>query len=118
MSAYSLFLDENWDITLTSEGKIKTATGAYAIAQNASNAVRLFKNDAYFNAQKGIPHFDTELGHSRAALPVIESKMKKAMLAVDGVAEALAILEVKDGRIIGGNAYITLTDGVSANITL
>ena len=109
MSAYTLFLNNEWDITLNNDGKIKTATDAYAVAQNASNAVRLFKNDAYFNASKGIPHFDIELGHSRAAVPVIESQMKKAMLAV---------LEVDKDRVAGGSAYITLQSGESAEISL
>lgn len=118
MSAYTLMLDDSWDITLNSDGKIKVATDAYAIAQNASNAVRLFRNDAYFNASKGIPHFDIELGHSRAAVPVIESHMKKAMLAVEGVADAVAVLEVDKDRVAGGSAYITLQSGESAEISL
>lgn len=117
MSAYTLMLDNNWDLTLTGDGKIQTATEAYAIAQNASNAVRLFKNDAYFDKQKGIPHFDIELGHSIAAIPILESQMKKAMLAVEGVADAVAVLEIEKNRILGGNAYITLTGGENAKIT-
>ena len=118
MSAYTLMLDDSWDITLNSDGKIKVATDAYAIAQNASNAVRLFKNDAYFNASKGIPHFDIELGHSRAAVPVIESQMKKAMLAVEGVADAVAVLKIDKDRVAGGSAYITLQSGENAEISL
>ena len=117
MSAYTLMLDENWDITVGGDGKIKTANGAYAVAQNASNAVRLFTNDAYFDAQKGIPHFDIELGHSIAAVPVLESQMKKAMLAVEGVSDAVAFVEIERDRIAGGNAYITLTTGENAKIT-
>lgn len=117
MSAYTLFLDTEWDITLTGDGKIKTAKEAYAVAQNASNAVRLFTNDAYFDAQKGIPHFDIELGHTFTAIPLLETKMKKAMLAVEGVAEAVAVLEVQKDRIAGGNAYITLQGGENAKIT-
>lgn len=118
MSAYTLFLNNEWDITLNEDGKIKTATDAYAVAQNASNAVRLFRNDAYFDASKGIPHFNIELGHSRAAVPVIESHMVKAMLAVEGVADAVAVLEVDKDRVAGGNAYITLQSGDTAEISL
>ena len=117
MSAYTLMLDENWDLTLTGDGKIKTATEAYAVAQNASNAVRLFKNDAYFEPQKGIPHFDIELGHKASMIPVLETKMRKAMLDVDGVSDAIAVLELEKNRIVGGNAYITLSSGESAKIT-
>lgn len=117
MSAHTLMLNENWDITLNSDGKIKTATAAYAVAQNGSNAVRLFTDDAYFNAQKGIPHFDIELGHSVAAVPMLETRIRQALLNVEGVADAVAVLEIKNGRVLGGNAYITLTGGQNAKIT-
>ena len=117
MSAYTLFLDNSWDITLNTDGKIKTATGAYAIAQNGSNAVRLFQNDAYFNTQKGIPHFDIELGHSVAVVPILEGKIKQTLLNVEGVSNAVAVLEIEKERVLGGNAYITLQGGENAKIT-
>ena len=117
MSAYTLFLDNEWDITLNNDGKIKTADGAYAVAQNGSNAVRLFTKDAYFDQQKGIPHFDIELGHSVAAVPILEDRIKKALLNVEGVSDALAVLETENERVLGGNAYITLTDGENAKIS-
>ena len=117
MSAYTLFLDDKWDITLNSDGKIKTATGAYAIAQNGCNATRLFTKDAYFNQLKGIPHFDIELGHGIAAVPIIESRIKQALLNVEGISDALAVLDIQKDRILGGNAYITLTGGETAKIS-
>lgn len=117
MSAYTLMLDDSWDITLNSDGKIKTATKAYAVAQNGCNATRLFTKDAYFDQQKGIPHFDIELGRNVAAVPIIESRIKQALLNVDGVSGALAVLEVEKERILGGNAYITLTGGETAKIS-
>lgn len=117
MSAYTLMLDDSWDITLNNDGKIKVATGAYAIAQNGSNAVRLFQRDAYFDQQKGIPHFDVELGHSIAAVPILEARIRQALLQVEGISDALAVLEVEKERILGGNAYITLTGGETAKIS-
>lgn len=117
MSAYTLMLDKTWDITLTGDGKIMTTTEAYAVAQNASNAVRLFTKDAYYNQQKGIPHFDVELGKKMSAIPLLETKIRKAVLEVDGVADAIAVLEVEKDRILGGNVYITLTGGENAKIT-
>ena len=117
MSAYTLMLDDNWDITLTGDGKIKTATEAYAIAQNASNAVRLFQNDAYFDRQKGIPHFDIELGHGTAAVPILESRIRQALLNVEGVTDAVAVLSIEKDRILGGEAFVTVGDGENAKIT-
>lgn len=117
MSAYTLMLDDNWDITLTGDGKIKTATEAYAIAQNASNAVRLFRRDAYFDQQKGIPHFDIELGHKTAAIPILESRIRQTLLTVEGVTDAVAILKIEKDRILGGEAFITVGNGENAKIT-
>lgn len=117
MSAYTLMLDDSWDITLNSDGKIKMVSGAYAVAQNGSNAVRLFTKDAYFDQQKGIPHFDIELGHSIAAVPMLENRIRQALLNVEGISDALAVLEVEKNRILGGNAYITLTGGETAKIS-
>lgn len=117
MSDYTMFLDNSWDITLNGDGKIKMAKGAYAIAQNGSNAIRLFKGDAYFNKSKGIPHFDIELGHGLAAIPILEGRIRQALLEVDGISDALAVLEVDKTRVLGGNAYVTLEDGENAKIS-
>ena len=117
MSAYTIFLDQSWDLTLTGDGKIKVATGAYSIAQNASNRVRLFTNDAYFERKKGIPHFDIELGHSFTRLPILESRISKELLTVEGVTDCAVSLNVDKDRIAGGNAYITVQGGRNATIT-
>ena len=44
---HTLLLSDDWDLMLDSGGNIRTATGAYGIAQNVANRVRLFTNDAY-----------------------------------------------------------------------
>ena len=48
----------------------------------------------------------------------MKSQMKKAMLAVEGVADAVAVLEIDKDRVAGGSAYITLQSGESAEISL
>ena len=60
--ALSLALNDKWDIHTDENGNIAVVEDAHAIAQNCANAVRLFTNDAYFNRDRGIPHFDIELG--------------------------------------------------------
>ena len=52
-----------------------------------------------------------------AAVPILESRIKQALLAVDGISDALAVLEIEKNRILGGNAYITLTGGETAKIS-
>lgn len=120
MTGHTLFLNGKWDITLDSVGKIKTTSDAYAIAQNAANAVRLFKNDAYFAQTKGIPHFDIELG-KRATISesVLRSRIKKTVLGVDGIVDASVTLNTQsDNRILGGVINITLLNGANFNIEI
>lgn len=105
----SLKLDNNWDITLNENGSLKTADPYYSIAQNVACAVRLFTNDAYFNTDKGIPHFDVTLKRN-PALSVICSHIKKAAMSVDGVKNAEVIIN-NDNGIIQGEILITLENG-------
>lgn len=110
----SLKLDNNWDITLNENGSLKTADPYYSIAQNVACAVRLFTNDAYFNTDKGIPHFDVTLKRN-PALSIIHSHIKKAAMSVDGVKNAEVIIN-NDNGIIQGEILITLENGETARI--
>lgn len=115
MKDYTLVLDDNWDITLNDDGKILVSTGPYAIAQKCANAVRLFTKDAYFAQQKGIPHFNTELGKNPdVGIPVLTNRIRSAVMNVEGVSDCQVSLFNTDGRILGGIVSITTTDGVTA----
>lgn len=111
----TLDLDE-WDLTLDAAGNIATASGVYAIAQNVANAVRLFTKDAYYDPDKGIPHFLIDLGH-RPQQSVIQSNINRVARRVNGVASAsLDTVEIED-RILRGVINITTKDGASADVT-
>lgn len=114
--AHTLLLDAQWDLTLDAGGNIATTTGPYAIAQNVANAVRLFTDDAYFDRDKGIPHFDVELGH-KPPYAVLRSHIIRAARAVDGVADAKVVFD-RSGRLLGGEITLTLTTGETANVEL
>lgn len=109
----SLHLNDNWDIHTDDTGRIKLTEESYGVAQSAANAVRLFTNDAYFDQTKGIPHFDIELGKPfSVAESVIINRIRKACMAIDGVTDCRVKLETDDmGRYLGGNVYITTTEG-------
>lgn len=117
---HTLLLNESWDLGLDELGNIATTTGAYAIAQNAANAVRLFTNDAYFDATKGIPHFDIELGKKpTVSRSTLINRIKSAVMAVSGVTGCEPELEYSDdGRLMGGNVNITLDGGTNINVEL
>lgn len=110
----TLKLNGDWDIQTNAAGGIAVSTDEYATAQTCANAVRLFTNDAYFNQDRGIPHFDIELGKplgiSQAELT---NRIQTACLAVEGVTDCKVELEMEEGRVLGGNIYVTTEGGTS-----
>lgn len=118
--AFTLTLNDSWDIFVDANGNIAASGDAYAIAQNAANAVRLFADDAYFNRTRGIPHFEIELGQKDApARSTLTNRIRKAVLAVDGVSDVEASLEYDEKtRVYGGDIIITTVNGNSIRIEL
>lgn len=114
---HTLLLDASWDLTLDSGNNIATTTEGYAIAQNVANAVRLFTDDAYFDKDKGIPHFDIELG-KRPNLSVLRSRIHAAAMEVEGVASATVTFTSFDDRELKGEIELTTTDGDIINVEL
>ena len=112
--ARTLLLDANWDLTLDDGGNVATVSGPYAIAQNVANAVRLFTQDAYFDADKGIPHFSIELGH-KPPYSILRTRIIQAARSVEGVADASVVFD-RDERKLGGEILLTLTTGETASV--
>lgn len=83
----SLYLNEQWDITLDSSGDLATTAGRYCDAQNVANATRLFTHDAYLAQQKGIPHFELDLGVI-PSLSEIRAWYRKAAMGVENIQSA------------------------------
>ena len=110
MAGHTLLLDDNWDLTLDAGGGIAVTQGAYGVAQNVANAVRLFTDDAYYDPERGIPHFAIDLGVV-PDLSVARNRIRRAALGVDGVADAeVEITDVVD-RTLGGNIALTIETG-------
>lgn len=121
MSDCTLYLDpDDWDIALDASGSLKLAGGAYAIAQNVANAIRLFTNDAYYYPQRGLPHFALDLGQTDRKLTLLRASLIEAALDVEGVAAAtiigLAVNPVT--RAATGTIRITTSEGESADVAL
>ena len=117
---HTLYLDKNWDINVNDAGNIATTKGAYAVAQNAANRIRLFTNDAYFNATQGIPHFDIELGkRPDVSESMLVNRIKKAVMSISGTTGCEPVLEYDDdGRLVSGNVVITLDGGTTVSVHL
>lgn len=116
----TLTLNNSWDICLDENGKIAISDGAYAIAQSAANAVRLFTDDAYFDRDKGIPHFDIELGHyPEGARSTLYNRITQAVMEVEGVEDCEVELEYDAAtRTFGGEITITTADSSNIRIEL
>ena len=130
MYGHTLLLDADWDIQSDGAGGIAVSTGGYAVAQNVSNAVRLFTNDAYYDPDRGIPHFALTLGR-KPAMSVFRAKVRQAALGVDGV-KAADVTDIQlaqrdtaspDGsaitpRTLTGDIRLTMEDGETYGIVL
>jgi len=114
----SLAIDQDtWDLMLDSSGQIAVTSGAYAIAQNVANATRLFTNDAWYDRQRGIPHFLLELGH-KPSLSVVRNRFRQAALSVEGVIDADVQIEGITDREMTGSIELTLATGEVADVAI
>lgn len=84
---HTLLLSDDWDLMLDSGGNIRTATGSYGIAQNVANRVRLFTNDAYYDPDRGIPHFVVDLGQ-KVNERLVTAEIERAAVSEPGVVSA------------------------------
>lgn len=112
----SLLLTNNWDITLDSLGNLAIADKNYSIAQDVASAVKLFTNDAYFDTQAGIPHFDITLKRNPSPT-VIRARLKEASENVPGVKSAVVnVIEIKAGKL-QAEIQLTLNNNTTAVIS-
>lgn len=117
-NAFSLMLDPNtWDLRVDEYGLIVTCEGPYAIAQNVANAIRLFTKDAWFAQEKGIPHYQVELG-KKPPYALLRTWIINTALSIAGVADArVTWLEFTDEKVLTGNVLLTLKDGSEQNVS-
>lgn len=119
MSTRTLTLDvDKWDLVLDSRGNIADSTGDYATAQDVANAIRLFTREAYFNQNRGIPHFEIDLG-VMPSLAQVRSRYRRAALGVENVKNAsVSIYEITQERIMRGEVFLTTETGGRAEVTI
>lgn len=113
----TLLLDQTvWDLCLDTSGNIARATPPYAVAQDVASAIRLFAGELWYDTAKGVPYFDSILGHFPPP-PLIKAQMIKAALTVPGVTGAQCTLSVIQNRTLAGQVLIRYGDG-AANSTI
>lgn len=116
--AYTLYLNNAWDVAVDNAGNIATKSGDYAVAQNAANACRLFYEDAPLDMTRGIPYFDITLGKkSSVSASVLRSRIKDIVSEIYGVTDVEVVIDYdNEGRIDGGEVQITTLN--SKNVTI
>jgi hypothetical protein len=115
----SLFLDDNWDINLNRNGDLVTTSGLYCDAQNVANAIRLFTRDAFLAQDKGVPHFQLDLGRM-PAFSAVRSSYRKNARAVENIKDAtVQNLRVdNDTRAMTGVIIATTEDGQNVSVEI
>lgn len=113
----TLYLDpQSWDLRVDDKGNLAVVDGPYAIAQNVANAIRLFLGEAWFNRDKGIAHYDIELGH-KPPYELLRTKILTAARGVQGVKDArVTYLTFNDAKVLTGSITLMLLDGGTQDV--
>jgi hypothetical protein len=115
----SLYLNEDWDITLSNSGDVATTKGLYCDAQNVANIIRLFTKDAYLAQNRGVPHFDLDLG-KKPALSQVRAVYRKTAKQVENIADArVEITGVdSDTRTLRGVIFVQTISGENVSVEI
>lgn len=111
----TLYLDpESWDLTLDASHSIALALPPYEQAQSVANACRLWKGEAPYNTNRGIP-YETEVLGQQPPQRVLAGWYEDEALTVPNVATAKSVLQYAD-RVLTGQIQCTLDDGTILNV--
>lgn len=118
MTERTLYLDpDTWDLELDDTGNIRVATESYAVAQNVASATRAFTNDMYFQLDRGVPHFETDISNP-ISTGVLTSRLNRCARAVDGVLTAETTITSFENRVIEGEIRLTTINNEIVTVSL
>lgn len=120
-TSYTAKLDQNdWDLTLDSNGDVAMIRKARAVCQNVANECRLFLHDAYFRYDEGINWFTDQISHPIRRI-LTENNLRQATESVEGVREIKSITIDginTDNRVLSGVIEIETEEGDYGRIEL
>ena len=113
----TLFLTpDTWDLTLDASRNIAVAVAPYERAQSVANACRLWRGEAPYNTDRGIP-YETDVLGQQPPQRQLAGWYETEALTVPGVAAATAVLQFTgENRLLSGQIQCTLTDGTVINV--
>lgn len=111
----TLYLDpDSWDLVQDASHNIAIAVAPYERAQSVANACRLWRGEAPYNTNRGMP-YDTEILGKQLPQRVLAGWYETEAVTVPGVASAIAVLQYAD-RALSGQIQCTLDDGTVINV--
>lgn len=111
----TLYLDpDSWDLVQDASHNIAIAVAPYERAQSVANACRLWRGEAPYNTNRGMP-YDTEILGKQLPQRVLAGWYETEAVTVPGVASAIAVLQYAD-RAMSGQIQCTLDDGTVINV--
>jgi hypothetical protein len=111
----TLYLDpDSWDLALDADRSIAIALAPYEKAQTVANACRLWRGEAPFNTNRGVPYESEVLG-KQPPPRVLSSYFEIEASTVPGIASATAVLQYAN-RGLTGQIQCTLDDGTVINV--
>lgn len=114
MSSQSLLLDTAaWDIALDISGNIAVASAPYAIAQDAACEIKLFVGEAYYDTGRGVPYWQSVLGHN-PPLSLVRAYMIRAALLAPGAVAASVYFTSWVNRVLMGQVQVTNKTGTTS----
>jgi hypothetical protein len=102
----TLFLSNEWDLTLDSAGNIAMAGTPYSLAQDAASAIKTFTGDLIYAPTEGIPYFAQILGQL-PPLNDIRALYVAAAMQVPGVVAAQVFFSSFNNRVLSGQLQVT-----------
>ena len=107
----TMFLNPTtWDLDVDASGSIALSSSAYSVAQDVASQSLLWRGEAPYNTDDGIPYEQSVLGQRPAAW------YQQEALRVPDVASATPVLIYDQARGVTGQIQVTLTDGTQINV--
>lgn len=104
-----------WDLKVDINGDIAVCEGAYSIAQQVANEIKLFAGEGWYDLTQGTPHFAQILGIN-SNLGLIRNILLDRVNGVDNVRSSDIDMYVDSSRTLHGNIFITSKDGETVNV--
>ena len=114
--AATLLLDSlSWDLVVNAFGDIAVAQPPYALAQDATSAIKTFQGEEFFDVSQGIAYLSQVFGQP-VPVQFLRQALVNAALSVPGVAAAQVFFSALTNRVLSGQVQVTQTGTATGQI--